>query len=330
MKVALFSCRNYDRQFFERMNTAHQITYIENPLNPQTVPLAAGSEAVCVFVNDHLDRPTLEALAGLGVRLVALRCAGFNNVDLAAATELNMRVVRVPAYSPHAVAEHAVALLLTLNRKIHRAYNRIRENNFSLEGLLGFDLYGKTIGVIGTGKIGAVFAQIMLGFGCRVIAFDQYENEDLKTAGVGYTDLPTLLRSSDVISLHCPLTPETHHLIDAEALAQTKPGVMLLNTSRGALVDTKAVIRALKTGHLGALALDVYELEENVFFHDLSGQALEDDLLARLMTFPNVLITSHQGFFTHEALEQITRTTLNSITAFEREHSAIPAECVVV
>ena len=315
MRVAVFNTKPYDQRFLERANTHfnHELLFLEPHLNVRTARLAEGCEAVCTFVNDALDAATLEVLSKLGVRLVALRCAGFNQVDLRAAANLGITVVRVPAYSPYAVAEHAVALILTLNRNIHRAYNRVREGNFELEGLLGFDLHEKTVGVIGTGKIGAIFAGIMLGFGTRVLAHDPFPNNDLK---VEYVGLESLLAQSDVISLHCPLSPQTHHLIGASSLKHLKHGAMLVNTSRGALIDTPAAIDALKTGRIGALALDVYEEEGDLFFENLSNQMIQDDVFSRLLTFPNVLITGHQAFFTNEALENIARTTLENITVF--------------
>jgi D-lactate dehydrogenase len=274
---------------------------------------------VCSFVNDELDAEALAILRRLGVVLVALRSAGYNHVDLAAAARLGMRVARVPSYSPHAVAEHAVALVLSLNRKIHRAYARVREGNFSLDGLVGFDLRGKVVGIVGTGQIGAVAARIFHGFGCRLLAFDVRPDPRLESAlGVRYVPLEALYPEADVLSLHVPLTPETHHMIDAAALTRMKPGVMIVNTGRGALIDTPALIAALKTGLVGAAALDVYEEEEGVFFRDLSDRVLKDDVLARLLTFPNVLITSHQGFLTREALAAIAETTLDSAGAFER------------
>lgn len=278
---------------------------------------AEGCEVVCVFVNDAVDRACLEALSGKGVKLVALRCAGFNNVDLDAAKELGMGVVRVPAYSPHAVAEHAVALLLTLNRKIHRAYNRVRELNFSLGGLVGFDLHGKTIGIMGTGKIGQCAAQIFRGFGCEVMAYDPFPNQDwARENGVTYAGMDELLETSNVVSLHMPLTKETFHVLNEESISKMKEGAYLVNTSRGKLVESKAVIAALKTGHLGGVALDVYEEEEGVFFEDHSSEALQDDVLSRLLTFPNVLVTSHQAFLTQEALGVIAQTTVDSISRF--------------
>jgi D-lactate dehydrogenase len=323
MKVALFSSKSYDREYFERFNGSgnHEITYYEAPLNSDTVNLVQGYDAVCVFVNDKIDRPTLEKLSEHHIGLVALRCAGFNNVDLEAAREHDITVVRVPAYSPEAVAEHAVALILTLNRKTHKAYNRIRENNFSLEKLTGFNLAGKTVGVIGTGQIGAAFCRIMLGFGCKVIATDVYESPDLKNSGVKYTTFSNLLEMSDIISLHCPLTPETHHLFDRKAFKKMKKGAMLINTGRGALIKTKDAIDALKTEKLGHLGIDVYEQEEKLFFRDLSEMIIPDDLISRLMSFHNVLITAHQGFFTREALQEIATTTLQNITDFEQGKS---------
>lgn len=323
MKIAFFSTKSYDRSFFEQYNHpfGHELAFFEAQLNSGTAKLAEGFEAVCVFVNDQLNAETISSLAQQGVTVIALRCAGFNNVDLAAAAETGMRVVRVPAYSPHAIAEHAVALILTLNRKTHKAYNRIRENNFSLERLIGFDLYRKTVGVIGTGQIGATFCTIMQGFGCRVVAYDVYESAALKTQGIIYLPLDELLSSSDIISLHCPLTPDTRHLINEQTLARMKKGAMLINTSRGAVIHTRDAINALKTGRLGYLGMDVYEQEEKLFFRDLSESIIEDDMISRLMTFPNVLITAHQGFFTNEAFEQIATVTLQNITDIEKGNS---------
>lgn len=317
MRIAFFSTQLYDRQFFNRFNDLHEIVYLDAPLNAQTAALAAGTDAVCVFVNDKLQADTLEILNLHGIRLIALRCAGYNNIDLEAAQKLGITIVRVPAYSPHAVAEHAVALIMTLNRKTHKAYNRIREGNFSLEKLDGFDLYGKTAGVIGTGRIGEAFANIMIGFGCRVLAFDIMPNKDLQVRGVEYLPLIDLLSQSRIISLHCPLNDQTHHLINAETLSVMQRGSMLINTSRGGLINTADVIEALKKGHLGYLGIDVYEQEEKLFFYDRSGELIDDDDILRLISFPNVLITSHQGFFTEEALTQIAITTLGNITDFE-------------
>jgi D-lactate dehydrogenase len=318
MKIAFFSTQSYDQTFFENHNKdfGFVIDFFEVALTEQTVNLATGAEAVCVFVNDRVNAAVLEKLAALGVTILALRCAGFNNVDLAAASRHGLRVVRVPAYSPHAVAEHAVAMMLTLNRKTHKAYNRIREQNFSLAGLLGFDLFGKTVGVIGTGNIGQVFCRIMLGFGCRVLAFDVVEQDVVKKAGVVYLPFDELLPQADVLSLHCPLNEQTKYLINDKTLHHMKPGAMLINTSRGGLIDTQSVIQALKSAHLGALGLDVYEQEESLFFRDLSDHIVTDDVIMRLMSFPNVLITAHQGFFTQEALTQIAQVTLGNLKAF--------------
>lgn len=320
MRTAVFSTKPYDRVFLARANEAgglrHEWHFLEPRLSAETAVLAAGCEAVCLFVNDTADAAALEALAAHGVRVVALRSAGFNHVDLAAAARLGMPVLRVPAYSPHGVAEHAVALLLALNRHLPRASQRVRDGNFTLNGLLGFDLHGKTVGVVGTGKIGACFSRIMRGFGCRVLAHDRVENEELKALGVEYVPLAELWPQCGILSLHCPLTPETHHLVNERTLALLPEGAMLINTSRGALVDTRAVIESLKLGRLGALALDVYEEEGPLFFEDLSGAPLKDDVFARLLTFPNVLITAHQAFFTREAMEAIAATTVANLTAF--------------
>ncbi len=320
MMTAVFSTKPYDRVFLTRANEAaggkHEWKFLEPRLSAETAVLAAGCEAACLFVNDTADAAALEALAAQGVKLLALRSAGFNHVDLEAARRLGLTVLRVPAYSPHGVAEHAVALLLALNRHLPRANQRVRDGNFTLNGLLGFDLHGKTVGVVGTGKIGTCFARIMLGFGCRVLAHDRVENPELTTLGVEYVPLETVWRRASIVSLHCPLTPETHHLINADTLALLPPDALLINTSRGALVDTKAVIAALKSGQLGALALDVYEEEGPLFFEDLSGAPLKDDVFARLLTFPNVLITAHQAFFTREALEAIAATTVGNLSAF--------------
>ena len=319
MKIAMFSTKSYDVTYFDRANRdlGHELTYFEPRLLESTATLADGFPAVCAFVNDRLSAPVLEQLAAGGTRLIALRSAGFNHVDLSAADALGLTVARVPAYSPHAVAEHAVAMILSLNRRLVRAHNRVREANFSLEGLLGFDLHGKTVGIVGTGTIGRIFAGIMRGFGCRVLAYDPFPNPEVEAFGA-YVPLATLFSESDVVSLHCPLTPETHHLIDADAVERMKPGVMVVNTSRGALVDTLAVIEGLKSGRIGHLGLDVYEEEENLFFQDLSDRVIQDDVFSRLLTFPNVLITGHQAFFTAEAVTAIAETTLANVTAFER------------
>ncbi|MDP3155001.1 MAG: 2-hydroxyacid dehydrogenase [Archangium sp.] len=317
MKVALFDAHGYDRESFTAANehVGHQITFVEPRLTGETAPLAAGHDVACSFVNDRVNEAALAALQQGGVRLIALRSAGYNHVDLTAAARLGLKIVRVPEYSPYAVAEHAVALVLALNRKIHRAYARVREWNFSLEGLVGFDLHGKTVGLIGTGKIGRVAASIFRGFGCRVLAYDVKQDAQ---AAAQYADLATIYREADILSLHVPLTPATHHMIDEKALSTMKRGIMLINTGRGALIDSRALITSLKTGHVGAAGLDVYEEEEGIFFRDLSDKVLQDDVLARLLTFPNVLVTSHQAFLTREALSNIATTTLANITAFER------------
>jgi D-lactate dehydrogenase len=319
MKVAVFNTKDYDREYLEAANTSHnhELVFFEPKLNFNTAILASGFPGVCVFINDSLDAPTLKALAKGGTNLLALRSAGFNHVDLAAAKSLGMTVVRVPAYSPYAVAEHTVGLILSLNRKIHRAYNRVRESNFSLEGLLGFDLHGSTVGIVGTGKIGEIVARILHGFGCHLLAYDPYQNPDCVSMGVQYVDLPKLLSSCDIVTLHCPLTPESHHLIDARSLEYIKPGMMLINTSRGGLIDTQAAIAGLKSGKIGYLGLDVYEQEGDLFFEDLSNQVIQDDVFQRLLAFPNVLITGHQAFFTRDALKNIAETTLGNISDIE-------------
>ncbi|BDD06135.1 2-hydroxyacid dehydrogenase [Aureibacter tunicatorum] len=317
MKIAVFSTKAYDKDYLERYNTfGFKLTFYKVRLTEETAHFAKGHDAVCVFVNDQITAEVLEILKEDGVQMIALRCAGFNNVDLEKAMELKMPVLRVPAYSPHAVAEHALALILTLNRKTHKAYNRVRDMNFSLERLEGFDLYNKTVGVIGTGIIGSVFAKVVKSFGCRVIAFDVKENEELTAMGVEYASLEDLLPQCDIVSLHCPLLPSTYHLINKETLKLMKPGSMLINTSRGALVNTKHVIKALKSRHLGYLGMDVYEMEDKLFFRNLSEKIIEDDQIARLLAFPNVLITAHQAFFTDEALTQISKTTLNNVNEF--------------
>ena len=325
MEIAVFSTKSYDRQFLERANqelggdSRHGLTFLEAPLNQKTVALAHDCQAVCAFVNDQLDREAIARLAGMGGKAIAMRCAGYNNVDLAAAAEYGLTVVRVPAYSPYAVAEHTLGLILALNRKIHRAYNRVREGNFALDGLLGFDLHGKTVAVIGTGKIGFLVAERLLAFGCRVVAYDPYPNDHVKGLGIEYEPLDQAIAEADIVTLHCPLTPENFHLIDAKHIERMKPGVMIINTSRGALIDTGAVIQGLKTHHVGSLALDVYEKESALFFENLSEEAIEDDIFARLLTFPNVLITGHQAFFTQEALTNIAETTIANLTELERE-----------
>ena len=324
MKVAVFSTKPYDRRFLDGANGGrHALRFLDARLSADTASLAKGAEAVCAFVNDDLDAATLEALAALGVRLIALRSAGFNHVDLAAAQRVGLTVARVPAYSPHAIAEHTLALILTLNRNTHRAYNRVREGNFALDGLLGFDLCGKTAGIVGTGQIGEIVARILTGFGCTILAHDVRPNPNCEAMGVRYVEREALFASSDIVSLHCPLTRETRHLVDDALLKRTKRGVMLINTSRGAVIDTRAVTRGLKAGIIGSLGLDVYEEEAHLFFDDLSNRAIEDDVFARLLTFPNVLITGHQGFFTAEALTAIAETTLANLTAFETTGRAL-------
>ena len=319
MKIAVFSTKAYDRHFLDEENEHHnhEIAYFEGRLREASAPLANGYDAVCVFVNDVLDQPTLEILKQGGTTVIALRCAGFNNVDLVTADRLGMSVVRVPAYSPYAVAEHTAALMLAMNRKIHRAHNRVHDGNFALDGLLGFDLHGKTVGVIGTGKIGEVFTRIMKGFGCHINAFDIEPNPACEAAGVTYVDLPTLFKTSDIISLHCPLNPHTHHLIDEAAIASMKDGVMIINTSRGGLIDAVALIAGLKSGKIANVGLDVYEEESDLFFEDLSGKVIQDDVFARLLSFPNVIITGHQAFFTSNALQNIAETTLGNISLLE-------------
>jgi len=318
MKIAVFSAKKYDREFLSAANASrHELRFFEPHLSEETVGLAAGFDAVCVFVNDQVNAAVIAPLHSLGVRLIALRCAGYNNVDLAAATKHGLTVVRVPAYSPYAVAEHTIALMLALNRKLHRAYNRVREGNFALDGLLGFDLHGKTIGIIGTGQIGTVVAQILTGFGCPTLAFDPVPNATCRSFGVRYVELDELFAESNIITLHCPLTPGNKYMINDATVGRMKNGVMLINTSRGALLDTLAVTQALKSGKIGYLGLDVYEEEEQIFFEDRSGLILGDDVFARLLTFPNVIITGHQAFFTREALVNIATTTIDNITRFE-------------
>jgi D-lactate dehydrogenase len=321
VRVSVFSSKPYDRHFLERANDdrgfGHELAFVEARLEEATAPLAHGSPAVCAFVNDDLGRPVLTSLAAHGTRLIALRSAGFNNVDLGAAAELGLTVMHVPDYSPYAVAEFTIALVLALDRHLSRASAHVREGNFSLQGLLGFDLHGKTAGIVGTGKIGGIVAETLLrGFGCRVLAYDLFPSDRLSQLGVEYAGLDELFREADLVSLHCPLTSETHHLVDRASIAQMKPGVMLVNTSRGGLIDTGAVIDGLKSGRIGHLGLDVYEEEAQYFYEDYSSRLIDDDALSRLLTFPNVIVTSHQGFFTREALEQISRTTLGNVSDF--------------
>jgi len=319
MKVAVFSAKPYDIEYLNKFNidNKHQLTFFDITLNSKSTPVTKGFEAVCVFVNDILDAATIEQLAANQIKLIVLRCAGFNNVDIPATVANSIKVLRVPAYSPHAVAEHAVALILTLNRKTNKAYNRVRESNFSLIGLMGFNLNNKTIGVIGTGKIGTAFCKIMQGFNCKVIAYDINETVALKQQGIVYKTFDEVLNTADVISLHCPLTPQTNHLFNEDAFNKMKHGAMLINTSRGALINTVDAIAALKKGQLGYLGIDVYEQEESLFFNDLSETVIQDDLIERLITFPNVLVTPHQAFFTKEALDQIAIITIKNMSDFE-------------
>jgi D-lactate dehydrogenase len=317
MQVAVFSTKSYDQRFLDEANRAagHQLVYLEERLNPHTVSLTEGAPAVCLFVNDDGSAGVLDGLAKQGCRLIALRCAGFNNVDLKRADDLGIKVARVPAYSPYAVAEHALALILTLNRKTHRAFNRVREGNFSLDGLLGFDVHGKTAGIVGTGKIGSILARTLAAMGCRILGYDVHQNPEFAQIGQ-YVDLPQLWRECDIISLHCPLTPQTQYLVGAAAIDQMKPGVMIINSSRGGLVSTEDVIRGLKSGKIGYLGLDVYEQEADLFFEDLSQTIIQDDFFQRLLTFPNVLITGHQAYFTDTALANISDTTISNISDF--------------
>jgi len=323
MKIAFFNTKQYDRRFFDTANAehGHSISYLEPRLTAETARLAQGHDAVCAFVNDSLDRQVLASLAADGVTLVALRSAGFNHVDVGAAREFGLAVVRVPAYSPHSVAEHTVGLILALDRRIHRAHARVREGNFALDGLLGRELRSRTAGVVGTGRIGAAVARILRGFGCRILAYDVHPDPEIEALGASYVPLDVLLAGSDIVTLHCPLTPETHHLIDARAISLMRTGAMLINTSRGALIDTPAVVEALKSGDLGSLGLDVYEEEADLFFEDLSDRVIQDDVFSRLLTFPNVIVTGHQAFFTEEALRAIAETTLANVSAFARGES---------
>ncbi|MDF2177586.1 2-hydroxyacid dehydrogenase [Aliiglaciecola sp. CAU 1673] len=322
LRVGVFSSKVYDRQYLTAANQGrHELLFLDTRLQADTLPLVKDIDTVCVFVNDRLDSTVIEGLKAHQVGHIALRCAGFNNVDLDAAKAAGISVSRIPAYSPEAVAEHTLALILTLNRRLHKAYNRVKEGNFSLDGLLGFNVHGKTIGIIGTGKIGMAFCRLLQGFGCRVLCHDIQEQADIGAIGAQYVDLDRLFAEADIISLHCPLTPDTHYLINDQRIAQMKQGVMLINTSRGAMIDSQAVIRGLKSGKIGYLGLDVYEMEGDLFFRDLSNEIIQDDVFLRLATFPNVLITGHQGFFTHEALTQIANVTLNNLDAFAKGKS---------
>lgn len=318
MEVAVFGTKSYDRQFLQAAahGTDIEWSFIEPRLTETTVPLASPFEAICCFVNDEISAGVLQKLADGKTKLIAMRCAGYNNIDLPVAQQLGIQVARVPAYSPYAVAEHAAGLILTLNRKYHKAYNRVREGDFSLGGLLGFDLHGKTVGVIGTGKIGQIFARIMHGFGCELLAYDVHPAEECQKLGVKYEALEEVLAQSDIISLHCPLLPATKHLIDDQAIAKLKPGAMIINTSRGGLIDTKAAIGGLKSGQIGSLGIDVYEEEADLFFEDMSESVIQDDVFARLVTFPNVVVTGHQGFFTQNALEAIANVTVENLKQF--------------
>lgn len=319
MKILFFSSKAYDQHFFSLANKAYgfELKFMEVPLNRSTAVLAKGCEVVCVFVNDMVNAEVLQELASQGVQLIALRCAGYNNVDLKAAEALDIKVVRVPAYSPYSVAEHTIALILTLNRKTHRAYNRVKEGNFALNGLMGFDLYGKTVGLIGLGKIGLATARILKGFGCRVLGYDIAQPAEADSIGIEFSDLDSIYRQSDIISLHCPLTPDTYHIINQESIRKMKKGVMLINTSRGALIDSIAVIEGLKKEQISYLGLDVYEEEADLFFEDLSNRVIQDDVFMRLLSFNNVLITGHQAFFTSNALEKIAEVTLENIQEFQ-------------
>jgi len=320
MKIAVFSTKSYDQEYFEKYaeSNNYHFSFFETPLNSDTANLTISFEVVCIFVNDNVDKNTITILSKNGVKLIALRCAGYNNVDIEAAKSSGIKIVRVPAYSPEAVAEHAVALILTLNRKTHKAYNRVREGNFSLKNLIGFNLHGKTLGIIGTGKIGQTFCRVISGFGCKIIAFDVVQSPELITQGVTYLPINEVFAQADILSLHCPLNPQTRHIINDQSIALMKEGVMIINTSRGALINTVDVIKGLSSKKIGYLGIDVYEQEENLFFEDFSEQIIPDDLLLRLSSFPNVLITSHQAFFTKEAMDEITTTTLANINAFEK------------
>ncbi len=318
MKVIFFSATRYDEDFFRSSNEIydHEIRFVEAKLSSDTANLVGDALAVCAFVNDTLNREVLSKLSHAGVKLIALRCAGYNNVDIKAAREFGLTVVRVPAYSPYAVAEHTVCLMLSLNRKVHRAYYRVRDGNFSLDGMLGYDFSGRTMGIVGTGRIGSVVARITSAMGMKVLAHDLIQNPDCENMGVSYVDIDHILAESDVISLHCPLTPKTKHMIDGSAIGKMKHGVMLINTSRGEMLDTCAVIEGLKRKKIGYLGLDVYEQESELFSKDLSFEVIQDDIFERLVTFPNVLITAHQGFFISDALKNIADTTLENITKF--------------
>lgn len=319
MKVAVFNTKPYDSEALNKANQDHhhELTFFKTRLSQETQNTVQGFDAVCVFVNDLLDNTVITTLAEAGVKLIVLRCAGFNNIDLAAAKACGIQVARVPEYSPNSVAEHTLALVMALARKTHKAYNRVRDGNFSLNGLLGIELHGRTTGIIGTGKIGVATGKIFQGFGCRVIAYDPYPSDQTRDMGIEYVSLEALYRQSDIISLNCPLTPDTHHLFNAETFTKLKPGAMLINTGRGAIIDTAAAVDAIKLGQLGYLGLDVYEQESDLFFEDLSNEIIHDDTFERLLTFPNVIITGHQGFFTDTAMGNIAKTTIENLTGFE-------------
>ena len=325
MKTAVFSTKPYDAKFLVAANAsvAHEFDFYEEKLSPHTAKLAEGHAAVCAFVNDVLNARVLDILHSQNIRMIALRCAGFNQVDLRHASALGIKVAHVPAYSPHAVAEFALSLIMALNRRIHRAYNRVRDGNFSIDGLLGFDIHGKTVGIVGTGKIGRVLAGLFSGFGVNMLGYDLYPNPAFTEAGGEYVELETLFFESDIISLHCPLTPQTFHLIDGQSIAKMKKGAMIINTSRGALVDAGAVIEGLKSEQIGYLGLDVYEQEADLFYENLSERIIQDDVLQRLVTFPNVIVTSHQAYFTDTALENISNTTIANLTAFENGEALV-------
>lgn len=320
MRIAVFSTKPYDREFLAAAarHGDHELVFFEPRLTAQTAQLAQGFPVVCAFVNDVLDAEVQLILSAHGLKLIAMRCAGFNNVDLRAAGQLGIAVARVPAYSPQAVAEHTVCLILALCRKLHKAYNRVREGNFSLDGLLGLDLHDKTVGIIGTGKIGAIVARVLAGFGCRLLAYDVQRNPEIEAGGGTYVALDDLFSQSDIVTLHCPLVPQTYHVVNEESLARMKRGVMIVNTSRGALIDTQAALRSLKSGKIGSMGLDVYEEEADIFFEDLSDRVIQDDVFSRMLTFPNVIITGHQAFFTRKAMEAIAAMTLENISAFAR------------
>lgn len=325
----MVSVKPYDQKYFEQANQKFNLSIDYSPihLTEETAHLFQGYSAICIFVNDIANEKVLNILNNNGIKLIALRCAGFNNIDLECAKKLGITVCRVPEYSPQAVAEHTVGLILTLSRKYHKAYNRVKEDNFALDGLLGFNLYQKTVGIIGTGKIGLATIKILIGFGCQVVCYDPSPNPVVNEIGAEYLPLDQVFQQADILSLHCPLTPQTHQLINTESIQKMKKGVCLINTSRGGLIDTQAIIAALKQKHVGYLGLDVYEQEADLFFEDLSDQIIEDDIFQRLLTFPNVLVTGHQGFFTQEALQCIAETSLTNIQKFEAQQ-AIPAEFI--